>query len=90
MAPPDRELAERVHAVVTAAAPELAPKLWYDQPAWARSGKVVCFFRSGHQDKERCSTFGFSAERRRRRQPTDLRTSSPIAASPASLSSVRA
>ncbi|WIG17723.1 DUF1801 domain-containing protein [Kocuria rosea] len=62
MAPPDRELAERVHAVVTAAAPELAPKLWYGQPAWARSGKVVCFFRSGHQDKERYCTFGFSTE----------------------------
>lgn len=62
MAPSDRELAERVHAVVTAAAPELAPKLWYGQPAWARAGKVVCFFRSGHQDKERYSTFGFSTE----------------------------
>lgn len=62
MAPPDRELAERVHDVVTAAAPELAPKLWYGQPAWARGGTVVCFFRSGHQDKERYSTFGFSAE----------------------------
>jgi uncharacterized protein YdhG (YjbR/CyaY superfamily) len=62
MAPSDRELAERVHAVVTAAAPELAPKLWYGQPAWARAGKVVCFFRSGHKDKERYSTFGFSTE----------------------------
>lgn len=62
MAPPDRELAERVHAVVGVAAPELAPKLWYGQPAWARSGKVVCFFRSGHKDKERYSTFGFSTE----------------------------
>ncbi|GGG70490.1 hypothetical protein GCM10011374_38810 [Kocuria dechangensis] len=60
MASPDRELAERVHAAVTAAAPELAPKLWYGQPAWARAGKVVCFFRSGQGDKERHSTFGFS------------------------------
>ncbi|MGV9408299.1 DUF1801 domain-containing protein [Nocardia sp. NPDC003693] len=58
----DRVLAERVHAIVTAAAPELAPKLYYGQPAYARKGKVVCFFRSGQTDKERYSTFGFSAE----------------------------
>ncbi|HEY8582298.1 MAG TPA: DUF1801 domain-containing protein, partial [Capillimicrobium sp.] len=58
----DRELAERLHEIVTEAAPELAPKLWYGQPAWARKGKVVCFFRSGHDDQERYSTFGFSAE----------------------------
>lgn len=62
MASPDRELAERVHAVVTATAPELAPKLWYGQPAYARAGKVVCFFRSGQQDKERYSSFGFTPE----------------------------
>ncbi|WP_129666101.1 DUF1801 domain-containing protein [Phytoactinopolyspora endophytica] len=60
MASPDRALAERVHAIVTDAAPELAPKLWYGQPAYAKSGKVVCFFRSGQVDKERYSTFGFS------------------------------
>lgn len=58
----DRAVAERIHALVTGAAPELAPKLWYGQPAWARKGKVVCFFRSGKVDKERYSTFGFSAE----------------------------
>ncbi|MGS2645009.1 DUF1801 domain-containing protein [Streptosporangium sp. G12] len=62
MAPPDRALAERVHAVVTAAAPELAPKLWYGQPAYARAGKVVCFFRSGQADKERYSSLGFTVE----------------------------
>ncbi|HLU73283.1 MAG TPA: DUF1801 domain-containing protein [Nonomuraea sp.] len=62
MAPPDREIAERVHAIVTSAAPELAPKLWYGQPAYAKAGKVVCFFRSGQADKERYSTFGFSTE----------------------------
>ncbi|MET9556729.1 DUF1801 domain-containing protein [Streptomyces sp. NPDC006645] len=62
MAAPDRAVAERVHAVVTANAPELAPKLWYGQPAYARKGKVVCFFRSGHTDKERYSTFGFTPE----------------------------
>lgn len=62
MASPDREMAERVHAIVTATAPELAPKLWYGQPAWAKAGKVVCFFRSGQGDKARYSTFGFSTE----------------------------
>jgi uncharacterized protein YdhG (YjbR/CyaY superfamily) len=60
----DRELAERVHAMVATVAPELAPKLYYGQPGYARGGKVVCFFRSGQQDKERYSTFGFSAQAR--------------------------
>lgn len=58
----DRVMAERVHAIVTAVAPELAPKLYYGQPAYAREGKVVCFFRSGQMDKERYSTFGFSVQ----------------------------
>lgn len=58
----DREMAERVHAIVTTVAPELAPKLYYGQPGYARKGKVVCFFRSGQMDKERYSTFGFSAQ----------------------------
>lgn len=61
MQSPDRELAERVHAIVGEAAPELAPKLYYGQPGYARAGKVVCFFRSGLDDKKRYSTFGFSA-----------------------------
>lgn len=56
----DRELAERVHEIVTTAAPELAPKLYYGQPGYAKRGKVLCFFRSGQQDKLRYSTFGFS------------------------------
>lgn len=60
MEEPDRTIAERVHAVVTTASPELAPKLWYGQPAYAKDGKVVCFFRSGRDDNERYSTFGFS------------------------------
>ena len=60
MDPADRALAERIHAIVTTAAPDLAPKLWYGQPAYALKGKVVCFFRSGHDDKERYSTFGFT------------------------------
>ena len=46
--------------VVTTTAPDIAPKLWYGQPAYALKGKVVCFFRSGHDDKERYSTFGFT------------------------------
>lgn len=58
----DRAVAERIHATVTSTAPELAPKLWYGQPAYARKGKVVCFFRSGKADKERYSSFGFAAE----------------------------
>jgi uncharacterized protein YdhG (YjbR/CyaY superfamily) len=62
MEPPDRALAERIHAVVTANAPGLSPKLWYGQPAYASKGKVVCFFRSGHVDKEPYSTFGFTAQ----------------------------
>jgi len=61
MPEPDRRLAERVHAIVGDVAPGLAPKLYYGQPGYARSGKVVCFFRSGLADKERYSTFGFSA-----------------------------
>ncbi|BCJ70304.1 DUF1801 domain-containing protein [Polymorphospora rubra] len=62
MAEPDRVVAERIHAIVTGNAPGLSPKLWYGQPAYARKGKVVCFFRSGHGDKERYSTFGFTPE----------------------------
>ena len=60
MDPADRALAERIHAIVTTTAPDLAPKLWYGQPAYALKGKVVCFFRSGQDDKERYSTFGFT------------------------------
>ena len=62
MAEPDRAIAERIHAIVTANAPVLSPKLWYGQPAYARDGKVICFFRSGATDKERYSTFGFTPE----------------------------
>lgn len=62
MADADRAVAERIHAIVTETAPELSPKLWYGQPAYARRGRVVCFFRSGHDDRERYSTFGFTPE----------------------------
>ncbi len=61
MADSDRALAERVHSIVTTVAPDLSPKLYYGQPGYARNGKVVCFFRSGIDDKERYSTLGFSA-----------------------------
>ncbi|MGB3954040.1 MAG: DUF1801 domain-containing protein [Brooklawnia sp.] len=64
MPEPDRALATRIHALVTENAPQLAPKLWYGQPAYARDGKVVCFVRSGQADKERYSTFGFTPEAR--------------------------
>lgn len=56
----DRILAERVHAIVTAAAPHLTPRLWYGQPAYAKDGKVLCFFQSSHKFKTRYSTLGFN------------------------------
>lgn len=62
MPQPDRAMAERVHEIVTTVAPNLSPKLYYGQPGFARNGKVVCFFRSGQQDKLRYSTFGFSVD----------------------------
>ncbi|MEU6122580.1 DUF1801 domain-containing protein [Streptomyces sp. NPDC047123] len=60
----DRAMAERVHAVVTANAPALAPKLWYGMPAYARDGKVVCFFQSADKFKTRYATLGFSDQAR--------------------------
>lgn len=56
----DRIMAERVHAVVTANAPTLAPKLWYGMPSYALDGKVVCFFQSAEKFKTRYATLGFS------------------------------
>jgi uncharacterized protein YdhG (YjbR/CyaY superfamily) len=56
----DRLLAEGVHSIVRAAAPDLAPKLWYGMPAYARDGKVVCFFQSAQKFKSRYATLGFS------------------------------
>jgi uncharacterized protein YdhG (YjbR/CyaY superfamily) len=55
----DRELAERIHAVVTASAPALTPKTWYGMPAYARDGKLVCFFKAADKFKTRYATFGF-------------------------------
>ena len=60
MAPADRVLAERVHAVVTTHAPVLEPKLWYGMPSYALEGKVVCFFQSAEKFKARYATLGFS------------------------------
>jgi uncharacterized protein YdhG (YjbR/CyaY superfamily) len=57
----DRVMAERLHAIVTASAPELAPKTWYGMPAYAnRDGKIVCFFRNASKFKDRYATFGFN------------------------------
>ena len=56
----DRAMAKRVHAIVTASAPELWPKTWYGMPAYARDGKVVCFFKSADKFKSRYATFGFN------------------------------
>ncbi|MGK4585062.1 iron chaperone [Kitasatospora sp. HPMI-4] len=56
----DRIMAERVHAVITANAPALAPKLWYGMPAYALDGKVLCFFQSAEKFKSRYATLGFS------------------------------
>lgn len=58
----DRILAERVHAVITASAPELAPKLWYGMPAYALDGKLLCHFQPAEKFKARYATIGFSDE----------------------------
>jgi len=60
----DRAMAKRIHAVVKASAPTLSPKLWYGMPAYARDGKIVCFFQSAQKFKTRYATFGFSDEAR--------------------------
>ncbi|MEV4176795.1 DUF1801 domain-containing protein [Nonomuraea sp. NPDC049709] len=60
MADADRVLAERIHAIVKAAAPGLSPKLWYGMPAYAKDGKVVCFFQSAAKFKARYATLGFN------------------------------
>jgi uncharacterized protein YdhG (YjbR/CyaY superfamily) len=56
----DRVMAERLHAIVKASAPALSPRTWYGMPAYAKDGKVVCFFQSGQKFKTRYATFGFS------------------------------
>jgi uncharacterized protein YdhG (YjbR/CyaY superfamily) len=56
----DRAMAERLHAIVKSSAPSLSPRTWYGMPAYAKDGKVVCFFQSGQKFKTRYATFGFS------------------------------
>jgi uncharacterized protein YdhG (YjbR/CyaY superfamily) len=58
----DRTMAERLHALITATAPELAPKTWYGMPAYARDGKLVCFFKAAAKFNTRYATFGFEEE----------------------------
>src|SRR5215211_5167815 len=60
MPDPDRAMAERLHAIVKASAPALSPKTWYGMPAYAKDGKVVCYFQSAHKFKSRYATFGFN------------------------------
>jgi uncharacterized protein YdhG (YjbR/CyaY superfamily) len=60
MASPDREMAERLHQLITAAAPQLAPRTWYGMPAYAKDGHVVCFFQSAGKFKARYATLGFT------------------------------
>lgn len=60
MPEPDRSMAGRLHAIITASAPVLSPKTWYGMPAYARDGKVVCFFQSAHKFNVRYATLGFS------------------------------
>src|SRR6266480_4326948 len=60
MPKPDRVMAERLHAIIKASAPALSPRTWYGMPAYAKDGKVVCFFQSAQKFKTRYATFGFS------------------------------
>ena len=62
MREPDRAMGKRLHAIITASAPALAPRLWYGMPAYAKDGKVVCFFQSAQKFKTRYATFGFMHE----------------------------
>jgi uncharacterized protein YdhG (YjbR/CyaY superfamily) len=58
----DRAMAKRLHAIIKASAPDLSPKTWYGMPAYAKDGKVVCFFQSAQKFKSRYATLGFSDE----------------------------
>ena len=60
MQQPDRALAERIHSIITSVAPELAPKTWYGMPAYAKDGKIVCFFQPAERFGARYATFGFN------------------------------
>ncbi len=60
MPEPDRSMGKRLHSIITASAPSLAPKTWYGMPAYAKDGKVVCFFQGASKFKVRYATFGFN------------------------------
>src|SRR5437879_11234763 len=60
MREPDRTMAKRLHAIIKESAPALSPRLWYGMPAYAKDGKVVCFFQAAQKFKTRYATFGFS------------------------------
>jgi len=60
MPPADRAIAERLHALIAQAAPDLVPRTWYGMPAYAKGGKIVCFFQSAHKFKARYATLGFN------------------------------
>jgi uncharacterized protein YdhG (YjbR/CyaY superfamily) len=60
MPEPNRIIGERLHAIIKTSAPVLSPKLWYGMPAYAKDGKVVCFFRGADRSKERYMTLGFN------------------------------
>jgi uncharacterized protein YdhG (YjbR/CyaY superfamily) len=60
MPDPDRAMAERLHAIVTSSAPDLSPKTWYGMPAYAKDGKVVCYFTAASKFNSRYATFGFN------------------------------
>jgi uncharacterized protein YdhG (YjbR/CyaY superfamily) len=60
MSEPDRAMAERLHAIITASAPALSPRTWYGMPAYGKDGKVVCFFQSAQKFNSRYATFGFN------------------------------
>ena len=60
MEKPDREMAEKIHAIIKANAPDLMPRTWYGMPAYARDGSVLCFFRPAPKFSERYATFGFN------------------------------
>ncbi|MDQ3929430.1 MAG: DUF1801 domain-containing protein [Chloroflexota bacterium] len=60
MEEPDRSMGERLHAIIKASAPDLTPKLWYGMPAYARDGKIVCFFQAAQKFNTRYATLGFN------------------------------
>jgi hypothetical protein len=60
MTAPDRAIGERLHAIIKASAPDLAPKTWYGMPAYAKDGQVICFFQNAQKFKTRYATLGFS------------------------------